>query len=157
MIDTAAWEAGNARHLSAALGWLKLCLERRAGEERPDAELAAAADVLAQAEANTVAPPALVLLGEALGLSLFECNLLLLCAAAEFDSSVSALFAAAQGDSGRAYPTFALALSIFDDAAWDALSPERPLRNWKLIEINQPGPHPLAPSPLPAERRTVHH
>ena len=157
MIDTAAWEAGNARHLSAALGWLKLCLERRAGEERPDAELAAAADVLAQAEANTVAPPALVLLGEALGLSLFERNLLLLCAAAEFDSSFSALFAASQGDSGRAFPTFALALSIFDDAAWDALSPERPLRYWKLIEINQPGAQPLAASALRADERIVNY
>src|SRR5258708_20383956 len=135
MIDTAAWEAGNARHVSAVLGWLKLCLERRAGEERPDAELAAAAQALAQAEANTVAPPALALLGEALGLSLFERNLLLLCAAAEFDSGFSALFAASQGDSGRAYPTFPLALSTFADAALEPFSPDPPLRYWSLTHI----------------------
>lgn len=44
MIDSAAWEAANARHLWAALSWLKLCLEQGVGEKRPHAKLAAAAD-----------------------------------------------------------------------------------------------------------------
>jgi ATP-dependent 26S proteasome regulatory subunit len=157
MIDTAAWEIGNARHLSAALDWLKLCLEQRAGEKRPGAKLAAAADAVAKAAAYTGAPPALVLLGETLGLSRFERNLLLLCAAAEFDSSFSSLFANSQGDPGRPFPTFALALSIFDDGAWDALSPERPLRYWKLIEINQPGAQALTVSALRADERIVNY
>jgi len=157
MIDSATWEVGNARHLSAALGWLRLRLERRAGERPPDAELAAAADAVAQAEASMPAPPALTLLAETLGLSRFERNLLLLCAAAEFDGSFSALFAASQGDPGRIYPTFALALSMFEGAAWDALSPERPLRYWKLIEINQPGAQPLTVSALRADERIVNY
>jgi ATP-dependent 26S proteasome regulatory subunit len=157
MIDSAAWEAANARHLSAALSWLKLCLEQGVGEKRPHAKLAAAADAVAKAEANAGVPPALILLAQTLGLSHFERNLLLMCAAAEFDTGFSALFASAQGDPTRIYPTFALALSIFDDAAWDALSPERPLRYWKLIEINQPGAQALTISALRADERIVNY
>jgi hypothetical protein len=157
MTDAAAWEAANSRHLSASLGWLRLCLEKRAGEKRTDAELTAAAKAVTKAEANAEAAPALVLLAETLGLSRFERNILLMCAAAEFDNSFSELFARAQGDPGRAYPTFALALSMFDDAAWDAMSPERPLRYWKLIEINQPGAQALTISTLRADERIVNY
>jgi ATP-dependent 26S proteasome regulatory subunit len=157
MTDAAAWEAANSRHLSASLGWLRLCLEKRAGEKRTDAELAAAAKAVTKAEASAEAAPALVLLAETLGLSRFERNILLLCVVAEFDNSFSELFARAQGDPGRVYPTFALALSLFDDAAWDALSPERPLRYWKLIEINQPGAQALTISALRADERIVNY
>jgi hypothetical protein len=156
MTDSAAWEAKNAKYLSAALAWLKLSLERRPGEKRGNADLAAAAKEMAAAEAKSDAP-ALVLLGQALGLSRFERNLLLMCAAAEFDSGFPALFAKAQDDPARTSPTFALALSTFDDAAWDALSPERPLRHWKLIEISQPGAQPLTTSALRADERVVNY
>src|SRR4029079_6436131 len=63
----------------------------------------------------------------------------------------------AQADPSRAYPTFALALTLFSDPAWDALSPERPLRYWRLIEINQPGTLPLTVSPLRADERIVNY
>ena len=36
--------------------------------------------------------------------------------------AIPALCAAAQDDYSRPYPTFALALSLFDDPAWEALS-----------------------------------
>lgn len=157
MIDVSAWEATNARYLAAALGWLRVRLEQHAGEERRDADLAAAAAERDAAGLEAAAAPALMLLAETLGLSRFDCNLLLLCAAAEFDSGFSALFARAQCDPSRTYPTFALALSIFDDAAWDALSPERPLRYWKLIEINQPGAQALTASALRADERIVNY
>src|SRR5262249_32780933 len=101
--------------------------------------------------------PAVVLLANALGLSRFEQDVLLLSAAAEFDDSFCALFARAQGDASRTHATFALALSIFDDAAWDALSPERPLRYWKLIEINQRGAQALTTSALRADERIVNY
>ncbi len=38
---------------------------------------------------------------------------------------------------------------------WEALSPERPLRYWRLIEINQPGAQPLTSSALRADERVV--
>jgi len=157
MIDVATWETANARYLSAALSLLRTRLLRQAGDECVDGDLAAAAAALAQAEGNAGAAPALVLLAAALGLSKFEQNVLLLCAAAEFDSSFASLCARAQGDASRPYATFALALSIFDEPAWDALSPERSLRYWRLIEINQPGSQALTTSALRADERIVNY
>jgi hypothetical protein len=46
-------------------------------------------------------------------------------------------------------------MSLFDAPAWDALSPERPLRYWRLIEIHQPGAQPLITSALRADERIV--
>ena len=71
----------------------------------------------AQAERSSTAAqmqpaPALVLLGQQLGLSSFEQDILLLCAAPELDMRVASLCAQAHSDANRAYPTFALALSL---------------------------------------------
>jgi hypothetical protein len=101
--------------------------------------------------------PALVLLAQRLGLSRFEQDILLLCAAMELDPAIGPLCAHAQGDPGRPHPSFALALSLFADPAWDALSPERPLRYWRLIEISQPGALPLTASPLRADERIMNY
>jgi hypothetical protein len=67
------------------------------------------------------------------------------------------LCAAAQGDAQKAYPTFALALALFDRPSWDVVSPERPLRHWRLIEISQTGAQPLTTSPLRADERIVNY
>jgi len=120
----------------------------------PDLEMQLASQ-LAEAEKQTPAPPALAMLARRLGLSPFERDILLLCAAMELDPSVAALCARAQGDPARPYPTFALASTLFDAPAWDALSPERPLRYWRLLEINQPGGQPLTVSLLRADERIV--
>ncbi|HKP73491.1 MAG TPA: ATP-binding protein [Pyrinomonadaceae bacterium] len=105
--------------------------------------------------AKTDPPPALVMLGMQLGLSEFELELLLLCVAMELDTSVEGWCARAQNDKTRTYPTFALALSLFDAPSWDALSPHRPLRYWRLLEVNQSASLPLTASPLRADERIV--
>jgi hypothetical protein len=120
---------------------------------QPDAVSQRAAD-LAAAESQTPVP-ALIVLARRLGLSSFERNVLLLCAAMELDTSIASLCARAQPDPLRPYPTFALALTLFDTPTWDALSPERPLRYWRLIEINQPHGQPLTGSALRADERIV--
>lgn len=97
-------------------------------------------------------PPALKTLAERLGLSTFEQQVLLLCAGMEFDTRMAAL---CQQASGRPYPTFALTLALFDHPTWDVLSPERPLRYWRLLEINQPAGQPLTTAPLRADERIV--
>ncbi len=102
-------------------------------------------------------PPALALLTQRLGLSEFERQVLLLCAAMELDTRIPGLCARAQQDAARPFPTFALALALFDQPAWDVLSPERPLRYWRLIEINQPGAQPLVTSALKADERIVNY
>ncbi|HWU87960.1 MAG TPA: AAA family ATPase [Kofleriaceae bacterium] len=119
-----------------------------------DAEVADAAS-RREAAAAIDPPPALLLLAERLGLSMFERDTLLLCVAAELDPSIESLFAAVQGGPARAFPTFSLALRVLDDPTWDALSPHRPLRYARLLEIHQPGATPLTIAALRADERIV--
>jgi ATPase family associated with various cellular activities (AAA) len=99
--------------------------------------------------------PALVLMSKRLGLSTFERNVLLLCVGMELDTRIAGLCARAQDDPNKPYPTFALALVLFEDPSWDIVSPERPLRYWRLLEINQPNGQSLITSPLRADERAV--
>jgi hypothetical protein len=121
-----------------------------------DEEIAKAAEAMREAEAADP-PPAMKLLAQRFGLSRFEQETLLLCTAIDLDTSLAAFCNLAQGNLNRPYPTFALALTIFGEPAWEALSPERPLRYWRLIEINQPGAQPLRTSALRADERIVNY
>lgn len=116
-----------------------------------------AALLMVAAETRVQPPSAMTNVASRFGLSEFEQNVLLLCAAIELDSRVAGLCALAQGDATRCYPTFALAMTLFDDPAWDVLSPERPLRYWRMIEINQPGAQPLTTSALRADEWVVNY
>ncbi len=123
---------------------------------------AATADATAAAateESKTSGEPAwaLTLLSQQLGLSTFEQAVLLLCAAMELDTRIGALCARAHDDPQKPFPTFALALTLFDEPSWDVVSPERPLRYWRLIEIDQRGPQPLTTSALRADERIVNY
>jgi len=117
-------------------------------------QLGQAYKAMEEAEAGTP-PPAIVMLSHSFGLSRFEKEVLLLCSAMELDTRIAAMCADAQINAGRPYPTFALAMTLFDDPAWSALSPEGPLRHWRLLEINQPGAQPLTTSALRADERIV--
>jgi hypothetical protein len=121
----------------------------------PDETAIAQAAAAREAAANTDPPPALVMLAAKLGLSTFERDTVLLCAAAELDPGVVELFAAVPGSGAHAYPTFALALQVLAEPIWDALSPHRPLRYLRLLEINQPGATPLTAAALRADERVV--
>ena len=185
--DANQWQRNNDDYLSAALAWLRLRLQAlingalqpqvaapaaappqpsgslfgwmEAEAEAPEVvetEVNRAAQVMADA-AMAQPPPALVALAERLHLSPFEQEVLLLCAATELDPNIPALCARAQGDPNRAYPTFALAMMLFDEPAWDILSPERPLRFWRLVEISQPDARPLTTSALRADERIVNY
>ncbi len=121
-----------------------------------ESEVERAARAMVEAQAGDP-PPALTILANRFGLSGFEQAVLLLCAAMEFDTRIPALCARAQDDANRPFPTFALALALFDEPTWDALSPERPLRHWRLIEINQPGAQPLTTSPSQIDERVVNY
>jgi hypothetical protein len=120
-------------------------------------QVADASRAMEEAAAEMSPPPALVLLAQRFGLSRFERDLLLLCAATELDTRIGPLCDLAQGSWGRAHPTFALAMSLFEDPAWDVLSPERPLRYWRMIEITQQGASPLTTSPLSSDEWVVNY
>jgi len=148
-VSTAEWLEANTRYMSAAVAWVRALLRGRARRA------SVAAGEMDDIAAEMTPPPELVTLAESLGLNEFERNVLLLCVASELDTSIAGLCAEALGEPSRPYPTFALALKLFEDAGWEALSPERPLRYWRLIEISQPGSTPLTVSPLRADERIV--
>jgi hypothetical protein len=116
--------------------------------------LAEAAAAMEEAE-KLDPPPALSILGQRFGLSRFESELLLLCASPELDTRIPALCAQAQGDLNRTYPTFALAFALFDEPAWDVISPGKQLRYWKMLEIDQSNGQPLISCPLRLDQRIV--
>ena len=170
MMDRDRWQQQNDAYLAAALEWLRSRLSaqmHRVTDPDRNQTTSACSDPSNAAEvAETLTVldavdsegplPALSLLCHQLGLSPFEREVLMLCAAMELDPKVAGLCAQLQGPS-QPYPTFALALSVFADPAWDSLSPQRPLRYWRLLEINQPGAQPLTASPLRADERIVNY
>jgi AAA+ superfamily predicted ATPase len=145
------WLQANQADLVARLAGLK----QRLTQHTDGAEAMPAAS---PPEADTAAfagrPPALVALTQTFGLSPFECDILLLCAGLELDAAMPGLCAMAQADPGRTYPTFSLALAALPEAHWSALSPDAPLRHWRLIEIGS-GPV-LARAPLRIDERVLH-
>ncbi len=173
VVPQSDWLEANGRYMAAAVAWVRALLRRRLPQEvvappprrlgwrRRDEPIrsledpAGARAAMDQAAEAMTPPPALIILADRLGLSPLERHVLLLCAAVELDTSFAMLCAQVQGDPARPYPTFALALSLFDDPAWDVLSPERPLRGWRLIEIAQPGGIALTVSALRADERIV--
>ena len=157
------WQDANERWLAAAVDAVRLRLDRQArrvaGEPEPAAaaaKLDAALAVMQTAE-DAAMPPAAIVLARRLGLSAFDLDTLMLCVAQELDTTVRARCAAAQGDPQRPYPSFALALAMADQPAWDVLSPAAPLRYWRLIEISQPGAQPLTTAALRADERIVNY
>ncbi|GLF93129.1 ATP-binding protein [Streptomyces yaizuensis] len=99
-------------------------------------------------------PAALTALADCFGLTRFEREVVLLCAAVELDPTTAARCAAASGDPGRAYPTFSLALAALGEPHWSALTPVAPLRRWRLVEPADESP--LTTSRLRLDERILH-
>jgi hypothetical protein len=150
---TRTWEEANQAHLMAAVAEVRAILEKFIG--RP-VESALANETQAAREESAVlpAPPAIETLSATFGLTGFERKLLLMCVGAELDSRFRSLLAAAAEDRRHSLPTFSLALAAFADAHWSALSPARPLRHWRLVEI-LPG-DALTSSPLRIDEHILH-
>jgi hypothetical protein len=158
------WGAMNARYLSAYLEWVRLKLVRQSLSYANDTDAAIltrnsvetdkAAQVIADLEKKRPGP-ALAILKRRFLLSDFEQNILFLCAAMELDTRIPSLCSRAQDDQNKPFPTFALAMSLFADAAWDALSAQRPLRYWRLIEVNRTHGQPLIGSLIKGDERVI--
>ncbi|AFL88415.1 AAA+ family ATPase [Terriglobus roseus DSM 18391] len=97
--------------------------------------------------------PTLELLSAIFELSRFESEVLLLCAAAELDTDAGKALAQLQG-SKCVHPTFGLALSLLDQAAWEAVAPHAPLRRWDLLTMETGST--LLTSPLRIDERVLH-
>ena len=80
--------------------------------------------------------PAIDLLVKRFGLSVFERDVLLLCAGIEMSTDLARVCHDVQGVGSRASVTFGLALAALEEAHWTALTPVAPLRHWRLVEVD---------------------
>ncbi|MEG4534431.1 ATP-binding protein [Microcoleus sp. D2_18a_D3] len=138
--QSSQWQDANIRYLMASIAVIEQILSSYIAEpenflsslkvEQARLELRAAASAMPY-------PPALQELTIGFNLSDFERDVLLLCAGMELQQNFDALCADAQGDGQLNYPTFNLAMSALAAPHWNAISPDRPLRRWQLIEVGR--------------------
>ena len=154
------WHEANQRYLMASIGVVRSALEHHIVPNNDDAArketiAPALTEECERARDSVPGAAALDVLVRNFGLSPFERDLLLLCAGTELDSRVADLCARYQGDPLRRAPTFGLALAVLPAAHWSALTPDGPLRYWRLIEVG-PGDF-LTASPLRIDERILHY
>jgi hypothetical protein len=146
------WTDANQAYLIAEFASLASRLSRP--EDRRSEELAAAERHAATIRADLQPPPAIDYVAEQFSLSEFERQLLLLCAGVEMDSRLAAACAEAQ-DSHKAQVTFGLAMALLDEPHWGALTPTRPLRRLRMIEV-QPNTN-LTSASIRIDERVLHY
>jgi hypothetical protein len=144
---TKSWAEANQAHLVAEFARLKHRLQLPGAEP---------SDPPAPALSALEPPPAIDRVTATFGLSAFERELLLLCAGIEMDAELALRCGAAQGLSQRAPATFGFALSFLPEPHWSALTPARPLRRFRLIELEAPG-RGLTSSALRIDERVLHY
>lgn len=94
---------------------------------------------LGEAPSDPPPPPApfspspLEYLVHTFGLSPFERDVLVLCAAMEISPDIAQLVGRVAGDPSASFPTPMLALAVLEGGAMLAFSPSAPLRKWDLI------------------------
>lgn len=146
------WLILNQKYLSAELARVRGLLARRVGESGEDAPVVSAAEV---AREMGGARAALEVVAERFGLSGFERDVLLLCAGVELDSEIAGLVTRLQNEGRNAAPTFATALAVLPEPHWSALTPDAPLRHWRLVEVGSG--NTLTTSALRIDERILHH
>jgi ATPase family associated with various cellular activities (AAA) len=154
------WFEANHCYLLAALGIVRVTLERYTATEETDLKALEAKNKQLQEELQIAATamPSLSAIDRVcriFGLSPFERDILLLCAGIEFSSEFHQLCNIANQDPQRSYPTFSLALAALPNPHWDALTPNAALRRWRLIQIGEG--QTLTLSPLKIDERILHY
>jgi hypothetical protein len=153
------WIEANQQYLSAALAVVRSDLkghaQRSENTQEADNQIDAARQTMQKIKSVTSSPFPLDMLCTTFNLSLFERDILLLCAGMELDCTFPQACADAQGDPSRAYPSFGLALAALPDAHWSAITPDAPLRRWRLIEVGTGSG--LTTSILRIDERVLHY
>jgi hypothetical protein len=153
------WSGENQRYLIAVLLALGIEVEERlasrsGGSSSPD-RIAAAQRTATEAREAMTFPPALERLSNALRLSRFERDLLLLCAGVDLLADFSRCWSRAAADPRIASPTFGLALASLPNPHWSAISPSGPLRSLSLLTLG-PG-EPFCSRPLKIDENVLHY
>jgi len=86
-------------------------------------------------------------------LSDFERELLLLCAGAVLETRFQQACARVNANENAVWPTFSMAMNVLPGAHWSVLSRLRPLRYWKLLEVD--ASHGLLQAPLKIDERIL--
>jgi len=152
-VHNSSWTDANQAYLVAEFALLKLKLGAKPEEQA--AQTRQAERVVATARTAMEDPPAIDQLSDLFGLTAFERAVLLLCAGVEMDSRLAAQCGEAHGQTQRPYATFGLALAAFPDAHWSALTPARPLRRFRLVEVE--AGHGLTSASLRIDERILHY
>ncbi len=156
MTDDDSWQNANQRYLMQELEKLQQRIQEKwDGEKSPDQIIAEGGEGSADWADSEFAIDQLC---HTFNLSGFERQILLLCAGVELDEEFLQWFRGSgkEGQSSqRYYPTFALALRILDCPHWSALTPNSPLRYWRLLELGV-GPS-FTLSPLRIDESILHY
>jgi AAA+ superfamily predicted ATPase len=143
------WPELNRKWLIGAIGRLRQRLEARLADPAATSVVTDCVD----ADSTPGMTPALVHVGRAFELSVFERELLLLLAGLELDQGLRAAVTALNGGvSSRA--SYGLALAALAAPHWQALSPIAALRHWRMVEP-EAGPH-LTHAALHIDERILH-
>ncbi|QTA89101.1 ATP-binding protein [Desulfonema magnum] len=150
---SADWLEKNRRCLASAIDEVRQALLCRIGDH---VAISSCGDgETERKEPVEAAGSALDILCSVFGLSGFEKNILLLCAGIETEGDFAGLCAKVLGDEKQTYPTFSLGLSALPDPHWSALTPDAPLRKWRLIEVE--AGRSLVHSPLRIDEFALHY
>jgi hypothetical protein len=142
------WAEANHAYLSAEFDRMECLLQ-----PNPDATAEQAAAACERARgAHAVAIDRVT---DVFGLSRFERDLLLLCAGVEMNSRLALRCAEVQGTPQKPFVNFGLAMASIPGAHWSAVTPARPLRRFRMIEV-QPG-GTLTSAPLRIDERILHY
>ena len=175
MSTASDWKTSNHQYLMYALNALQVEMAvhlsknrtnatekeflQRFEESTPDPnalrklETARAQLIAFRASMNT--PPALEKLRTIFGLSSFETKLLLLCAGVELDAGFRQTVATAFNKTGNLQPNLSLALATLDEPSLGALSPNAPLRYWRILELSDTAS--LTGSPLKLDESILYY
>jgi hypothetical protein len=147
------WDMANHRYLMTAIAQIRHALKQQIAAEEP---FSASLDLDAgDRSAFQDTPPALEQLCRIFKLSALERDIVLLCAGMEIDGYWGDLCADAQGHPQRDYPTLSLALTISSTLNWGVLTPDAPLRRWRLVEIG--AGNALSINPLRLDEQIWHY
>jgi hypothetical protein len=145
----ATWRAANQAYLVAEFARLASRLQTHAPKDG-----ASAAQAAGEIRSSMQPQPAIDQLAGLFGLTEFERQFVLLCAGVEMDSNLATACAENQANTQKAHVTFGLALAFLDEPHWGALTPVRPLRRYRMVEVQ--GGASLTSAALRIDERILH-
>lgn len=153
MDSITSWTEANQDYLVAEFACLAGRLTARDNGHSDEGN--EAAERAAGLRSSMQPPPAIDNLAARFGLTEFERQLLLLCVGVEMDSRLAAKCAEAQDLPLKPQVTFGLAMALLDQPHWGALTPTRPLRRLRMIEV-QPNTN-LTSAAIRIDERILHY